>query len=901
MLSDLRYRLRAIFRSRVMERELDSELQQHYEREVEKAVAAGIPLAEAQRQARLAMGGIEQLKEECRDARGVSPFDSTLRDVRYAARQLRRRPGFSLAVIVSLALGIGANTAIFTLIDAVLLRSLPVRDPQGLWFVVRHQPATTTYGYGYNEFRKLRDASPVFSDIAAYGSTRVAVSIGGSSEPTAEAQMVSGNFFSALGVRAAAGRTLQPQDDERPNGHPVAMLSYNYWQRRFALDPGVVGRTLSLAGTPFTIVGVTAPEFFGLEVGRSADLFVPVMMQPTVMPSSENWLTESTVRSFWLTVVARLGADRSPQQATAIVAGLDVLDPLMTKPTAPGQQPERIPERLGLVPATTGLSTLRQQFSTPLFILMLVVATVLLIACANVGSLALSQAAARTPEFSMRLALGAGSWRLVRQLLIEHLLLASIGGVLGLALARWATGVLVAFMSSGRAPIALNLSPDPRVLAFTAAVSIFTGILCGLAPTLRLRHVDVITGLRHQLRGAGASDWLRSGRLLVAGQVALCLVLLFGAGLFVRSLRHVDAGDGGFDREHLLVIRVEPRGSDQRGVPGASQRLDATYRDLIQRVESLHGVRSATMAHFAPTVDIGYAEPVRLPSGEVRRIRKQMTYPSYFRTMGLAMRDGRDFEEKDLSSESPPVGIVNEAFVREVMNGENPRGKLIADSRGGVREVIGVVQDSKYANLKSATPPLMYQPFLQTQTGRGQMTLHVRIAADSPDVAARIRQEVQRIDASMPLLALETLAVQVDGALSRERLVATLSTLFGLLALVLAGVGLYGLMSFSILGRTGEIGIRMALGAERGMVLRLILREALLLVVAGLAIGMPAALLAGWLSASQISGLIYGVSATDPLTLGGAIVMLLSVAGVAAYLPAARAARIDPLVALRNE
>ena len=535
MLSDLRYRLRAIFRSRAMERELDSELQQHYEREVEKAVAAGIPLAEAQRQARLAMGGIEQLKEECRDARGVSPFDSTLRDVRYAARQLRRRPGFSLAVIVSLALGIGANTAIFTLIDAVLLRSLPVKDPQGLWFVVRHQPATTTYGYGYNEFRKLRDASPVFSDIAAYGSTRVAVSIGGSSEPTAEAQMVSGNFFSVLGVRAAAGRTLQPQDDERPNGHPVAMLSYNYWQRRFALDPWRrwthhLACRYALHDRRRNRAGILRPR--SRTLGRSLRACDDAANRDAVQRRT-GW-TESTVRSFWLTVVARLGADRSPQQATAIVAGLDVLDPLMTKPAAPGQQPERIPERLGLVPATTGLSTLRQQFSTPLFILMLVVATVLLIACANVGSLALSQAAARTPEFSMRLALGAGSWRLVRQLLIEHLLLASIGGVLGLALARWATDVLVAFMSSGRAPIALNLSPDPRVLAFTAAVSILTGILCGLAPTLRLRHVDVITGLRHQLRGAGASDWLRSGRLLVAGQVALCLVLLFGAGL-VRS------------------------------------------------------------------------------------------------------------------------------------------------------------------------------------------------------------------------------------------------------------------------------------------------------------------------------------------------------------------------------
>ena len=315
MLSDLRYRLRAIFRSRAMERELNSELQQHYEREVEKAVAAGIPPAEARRRARLTMGGIEQLKEECRDARGVSVFDSTARDLRYALRQIRRRPGFTAAVIASLALGIGANTAIFTLINAALLRSLPVADPQGLWFVARHQPQGASYGYGYQEILRLRAANPVFSDIAAYGTTRLSVSVDGSVEPVAEGQMVSGNFFQLLGVAAAAGRTIQPQDDERPNAHPVAMLSYSYWQRRFGRDPAVVGRTITLAGTPFTIIGVAAPDFFGLEVGRSADIFVPVMMQPTVMPASENWLIEATLRSFWLTAVARL------QPGTLIRAG----------------------------------------------------------------------------------------------------------------------------------------------------------------------------------------------------------------------------------------------------------------------------------------------------------------------------------------------------------------------------------------------------------------------------------------------------------------------------------------------------------------------------------------------------------------------------------------------------
>jgi predicted permease len=899
MLSDLRYRLRAIFRRDAMERELAQELQLHFDCEVAKRVDAGMSQMEARRQARLAMGGGEQVRENCRDARGVSIVENTLRDFQHAARQLRKSPGFAAAVVMSLALGIGANTAIFTLIDAVLLRSLPVASPEQLYFVTRHQPSGTA-GFGHREFRQLQDANPVFSGVAAYATARLNVSVDGSSEPTAEGHLVSGSFFSVLGVQAMAGRTVGPQDDERPDGHPVAVLSYNYWKRRFGEDPSVVGRAISISGTPFTIVGILPREFFGLEVGHSADMFVPVMMQPTVMPAAEDWLRASTQRSFWLTVVGRLKGDRTPRQAAAALAGLDVLEPLMRKPLSPGEQPQRIPEWLDLAPAATGLSGLRQQFSTPLFILMLIVGFVLLIACANVASLVLARSAARTPEFSIRLALGGSSWRLIRQLLVENLVLAAIGGVVGLALARWATGFLVSFMSSGRTPIVLDLGPDPGILTFTAGISLLTGVLCGLSPARRAGRVDVIAGLRQQLRGSSSTNWVRTGKILVIAQVALCLMLLFAAGLFIRSLQQTDPQDEGLDRRSVLVVRVEPRGSDQRGIRGTSERLDAIYRDLIRRVEALPGVRSSSMAHYAPTSPVGYAEPMRLLSGEIQRIPRLMVYPRYFETMGIALRAGRDFDERDLGSGVEHVGVVNEAFVRQIMRGEDPVGKRI-DAVGRSREIIGVVSDSKYDSLRTETPPLIYQPFLQTDTGRGQMTLHVRTAGETPGVVARVREEVQRIDAAMPLFAIHTLDDQMDAALSRERLVATLSALFGGLALVLAAVGLYGLISFSVVRRTGEMGIRMALGAERHSVVRLVMREALLLVLIGLAIGVPAALVAGRVSASHISSLVFGLSPTDPLTLGGAVAVLTLVAAVAAYLPAARAARLDPMMALRNE
>ena len=902
LFSDLKYRFRAIFQRETVERELDQELQFHFERQVAKYMKAGMPRDEAVRQARVAMGGVEQLKEECRDARGLSLLETSLQDLRFGLRQLRKNAGFATVVVISLALGIGANTAIFTLLDAVLFRMLPVAEPTSLYFVQRHQPEGSATGFAYNEFRRFRHQNPAFSDVAAYSSARFNVSIDGSSEPTAEGQLVSGTFFRLLGINAIAGRTIGPEDDVNPNAHPVVVLGYNYWKRRFGMAPSAIGRSISIAGTSFTVIGVAPPDFFGLEVGRAADLFVPVMMQPTVMPAAENWLGESILISWWLTMVGRLPSDRSPQQAAAAFASLDVLDPLMTKPSAPGDLPRRIPERLGLTPAATGLSSLRQQFSQPLFVLMAVVGLVLLIACANVANLVLARAASRLPEFSMRLALGSGRWRLVRQLLIENVLLAIGGGLLGLAFARWATGFLVQFMSSGRTPIVLDLQPDLRILAFTAAVSVLTGVLCGMMPALRASRIDVISGLRGHARGTvGSGHRFGPGKILVVSQVALCLLLLFGAGLFVRSLQRLDSQDKGFDRETLLVVRVEPRGSDQRNIEGASARLDNIYRDLLQRVESIPGVRAASLAHFSPTTHVAFASPLQHPTGERKTVARLMVYPNYFATMGIPILAGRDLEARDLAANSPFVGVVNEAFVRQFMHGENPVGKSFVDSRNRLREIIGVVKDSKYSSLKGETPPLMYQPFLQTSTGRGQMTLHVRVLPDAAGVTSRVREEVQRIDNDMPLFTIYTLAAQMEGVLMRERLVATLSSLFGLLALLLASVGLYGLMAFAVVRRTAEMGIRMALGAARGSVVRMVMREALILVLIGLAIGVPGAYIVGRLASSQVSGLLFGLSATDPATLTASALALTIVAAVAAYLPAMRAARVDPIVALRTE
>jgi predicted permease len=838
---------------------------------------------------------------ECRDARGVRLIESIAADIRYAIRLIAKSPAFACVVVCSLAIGIGANTAIFSLMNAVLWRALPIDDPKGLYFIGTRYEDGTVYGFTYRRYRLIADQSTTFNGIAAYASARLNVSIDGSVEPTSEGQMVTGDYFRLLGVKPAMGRTLGPEDDRVPNGHPVAMISHGYWARRFASDSGIVGRTVRLCGTPFTIVGVTPPEFFGVEVGKAPDFFAPVMMQPTLMPASENFLANPFLLAGWLRPMVRLragmpAAQLEPQLDSGLKANLDI----------DSKEPPPSRWKLVLTPAANGISDLRRQFSQPLAVLMAMVSALLLMACANTASMLLARAASRAPEFAMRLALGVGRARLIQQVLIESLLLAVCGGWLGLVLARQATRLLVTYISSGGTPIALNVEPDLRVLAFTAATSIIAGLVFGLIPALRSSRTSLSLDLRGlAAMGGEGQRALRPGKVLVVLQVALSVVLLAAASLFVRSLQKLSARDAGFDRESVLTIRVEPRGSNQRGIPGTEPRLDQTYRALLDRVRTIPGVRAASLARFTPTSPIDFSSDIRLASGRRLEVDKQMIYPGYFDTMRMPIIAGRDFGPADLYVNSAYVAVVNETFARQALQSANPVGETFRQSagrRGDVQyQIIGVVKDSRYTNFRGEPPPVVFQTFLQTNTGRGQMVLHVRIAGPSAAIVRLLREEVQRIDLALPLFEVRSLADEMDAAMVRERVMATLAGFFGAVALALACVGLYGLFSFAVIRRTREVGIRMALGASRGSVVAMVLHEVAALLAAGIAIGLPAAFAVAHLAASQIAGLLFGLTATDPVSLGTAIAGLAAVAGLAGFLPARRASLVDPVIALRNE
>jgi predicted permease len=832
-------------------------------------------------------------------------------DCVYAIRLLGKSPGFTAAVVLSLGLGIGANTAIFTLMDAVMWRMLPVSDPQRLLVIARQQAEDVGTGFNYNDFKLLREST--MARIAGYTSAPINISVDGPPEPSIQGQLVSGDYFSLLGVNPIIGRAIGRDDDRVPNGHPVAMLSYGYWQRRFAGDPRVLGRTVRLSAMPFTIIGVTPPEFFGVKVGTAPDIFMPIMMQPTAMPAFENLLENPIVNRSWVEAIARTNPGFSADQAAAAMdAALRAAQPPQMRDPKGG--PQGPPVRLVLTPATA-LSDLRRQFSRPLAILLAMVGVVLLTACANTANLLLARAAARRPEFAMRLALGARRPRLIRQLLVESIVLASIGGVFGLLVARWTTQLLVAYMSWGRTAIALDLAPNLRILSFTAAVSVATGVLFGLAPAWRATRVDLTSALKG-VRTA-LTRGLRPGRILSIAQLALSLLLLVGAGLFVRSLQKLNGDDTAALRQSVLILRVEPKGSDQRSIPGTTERLDRTYRELIRRAQETPNVRLASMANGTPTQPTSTAgAPVRLASGEQVRIPMLMVYPNYFATIGTPFVSGRDFGTSDLTEASPGVCIVNEAFVRQVFPaGENPLGKPCYTGRRARLlsfqnnpppptepfTIVGVVKDSRYSNPRGEVRSLIYMTFLQTSTGRGQMVLHVHVTGNPGEVVQRIREEVASVDPSMPMFDVHTLEEEMGAALVQQRLIALLSSLFGGLALLLACVGLYGLLAFAMVQRTGEMGVRMALGARRTDVVWLVVREAWLLVGIGILVGVPAALAVARIASSQISGLLFGLEATDPMIIGAATSALIAVATFAAYLPARRASCVDPMVALRAE
>ena len=903
-------RLRSLFRRAQVEQELDEELCYHIERQIEEQIAKGMTVEEARYAALRAMGGVERRKEECRDTRRVRLIEDLAQDLRYGLRTLRKSPGFTVVAAITLALGIGANTAMFNLIDAVILKDLPVRQPEELVLLSGHgsefpEPAK----WSYRGFTLLREYDQVSAGLAAYTPVRIGVSLAGQVEPAAPGHLVSGAYFSVLGVNPILGRLIGNEDDRAPGAHPVVVISHGYWRRRFGGDLGVIGKTISLAGMPFTIIGVTPPEFFGVEVGSSPDIFAPIMMAPQFIdapPRSSSILDAINWRIFH--VFGRLKPGVTGLQAAA---GLEAPFHQIGDELARfyGDNDPRQEEKLEVTTFSGGHSGLRQQFSQPLLILMTVVALVLLIACANVANLLLARASGRRKEIALRLCLGAGRGRLIRQLLAESILLAIIGGALGLLFSSWGRQLLIGLISNGLEPISLDVRTDYRVLGFTGGISLFTSILFGLAPALRASRVDLTPALKESACGlSGGVFRMRPGKVLVVTQVALSVLLIAGAGLFVRTLYNLNHQRAGLNPENVMAVRVEPKGSDNKDKNAA--RLSQIYRTLIDRVTALPGVTSASMSNPSPfswgSFGAGY-EPNELlvdglPTADQNFAYVAQVYPRYFETLGISLLSGRDIQLTDCSKDAPKVVVISKTLARRLFPNADPLGRRLGERSPTPKktrefEIVGMVDDVKFSSLKEGSKGVIYYPFPNGPTGRGQMTLQVRTSGESSALAAAIRAEAQRIDDTMGVPDVRPLSAFIDASVVKERLMTVLLSFFGILATLLAAIGLYGLMAYSVSQRTNEIGIRLALGAQRRNVVALVMRETMLMAVIGVIVGLVAAMGATRLIAS----LLYGLTPNDPLTIALTAILLLAVAALAGYLPARRAARVDPMLALRHD
>lgn len=824
-------------------------------------------------------------------------------DIRYGFRMLVRSPGFTTVAVLTLALGIGANTAIFTMINTLLLRSLPVKDPQQLVLV-------TVSGYaslGYPHYEQFRNDSRSFSGLfAANGiSKRHMIVTGGDAEAEPVwARAVSGNFFSVLGVQAAAGRPLTPNDDRAGDAQAVAVISHGFWQRRFGLDPAVIGKRIVLDEIPFTIVGVTPPGFFGFEVGRRPDLWWPIQMFPQV----DGWGDALTSRgSWWLRVMGRLKSGVPEEQARA---ELDVILQQMLIEDADryglsGRDQKRfLDRRLELQAGGTGYTRLRGQFQQPLFILVGIAGLVLLVACANIAGLLLARGAARQREFSMRAALGAGQFTLIRQLVTESLLLAALGGVLGLLLAQLGVRLLAANYIPGYGEtVLLKLTPDLRILAFTFIISAFTGVLFGLIPAWRSTRLDLVTALKDQ---TGSLMTRQSGQLwnktLVVSQIALSCCLLIGTGLFVRTVQKLKALDPGFNRKNLMVFGLDTgKHYDDTGRANL-------YKEVLRQLENLPGVRSASFSTIRSLSgsEIGWGpskvavEGLGSNAEEALEVRGTAVGLKYFETMGIPLLRGRDFGPQDEPTpgwrdQATRAVIIDQTSARKLFGEEDPVGKLLRPIGRDwpPLEIIGVVGDVTHKKLRSGTRISIYG--LETHH-RGQF-FYARTFGSPLAVAGGIRQIVRELDPKVEVSGLQTMDDLVNAQLLQERTISQLASFFSLSALVLACLGLYGILSYSVVRRTREIGVRMALGAQTRNVLSVVIRQGMTLTVVGCVLGM---ILAVALT-RVVSSLLYGVTATDPLTFILTIVLLCAVALVSCWLPARRAARIDPMEALRYE
>ena len=863
---------------------LNDELEAYVELSAAERVRDGVPLEEARRLAMLELGGIEPVKERVRAERHGASLDELVRDVRYAFRMFGRHRALTMTIVATLAIAIGANTAIFTLVDALMLRWLPVRDPQELLLVKLQaldakQPSES---FSYPIARALDDQRDVFAGAAGFSSYPFDVGERGSAHRVSGA-VVTGGYYETLGVMPVAGRLLR-RDDDVVGTAVTAVISDGFWRREFARAPDVAGRSLRINGVPATIVGVSAPGFAGANVGWIADVTVPVAALPQLSPQAAPLVGAG---NFWLRVLARprLGIGATEAQARLNVVWPRIADSLIAAHWPASRRQAMAGAEFQLAPGGTGWTPLRALYMTPLAVLSAIVVLVLLIACANIASLLLARASDRRREIAVRLALGAGRARIVRQLLIESVLLALIGAGVGLAIAVVAGRFLVDLISTGRMRVVFDLTPNWHIVAFTAGVALATAVIFGIAPALQATSVAPAAGLSDDARTSARRSRLLPA--LVSTQVALALVLLVGAGLFIRTLQNLQRFDPGFDARGVLLASFDGR---RASVPA----------DAVDALRGLPGVVSVSVSTHTPLSGSTWSEPA-VPAGQPVPERDNAFFvaagPEFFATLRIPIVAGRDFSERD-AADAPAVAVVNERFAQRFFaNGTAVGGRLDANVRGRRRrlEIIGVAGNTNAAGLRAAAPPTVYVSYAQL-AGDVPTTIAVRATGPlGPAIAAVSRT----LGARLPDEAIDVrpLSEQVDATMVQERMLATLAGAFGAVAVGLTCIGLYGLLACTVVRRTKEIGIRLAMGAQRSQVIRMVIDDAARRVAAGAAVGLPAA----WAAARAVRSILFGLTPADPAAIAAAVTALAAAALAAAYLPARRASRVDPLAALRHE
>ena len=898
--------IRRFFRRARWDDERARELDAHLSIEIDDNIARGMTPRDARDAARRKLGNITLVREDIYQMNTISLLDSAWRDLKYGARLLRLSPGFATVAILSLALGVGANTAIFQLLDAVRLRTLPVKDPQQLVEVrIADTPNGRTGAFMGRRpmmtnplWEQLRDRQQAFSGVFAWGVNAFNLTTGGEAR-YAQGLWVSGDFFSTLGVTPLLGRTLTPDDDRRGCAAPPAVIGYGFWQREFGGSPSAIGRSLRLDGHAFDIVGVTPPSFFGVEVGRAFDVVVPLCAEPlsrgarTALDAPDTW---------FLSVFGRLKGDWSADKATAQLASISPPIFANTLPTRYSADDAKgyLNFKLGAFAAGNGVSSLRRNYESPLWLLLATTGVVLLIACANLANLMLARATVREREVAVRLAIGASRGRIVRQMLAESLLLAAIGAACGAAIAVWLSQFLVGFLTTDSNRIFVTLALDWRIFGFAAALALATCLLFGLLPAIRATRTPPGAAMKSGSRGStDTRERFGLRRALVIAQVALSLVLVVGALLFVRSLRNLTMLDPGFAQDGVVIASLDLR---RTGI--ASEQLPPAFEQITARLAGLPGVQAAAQAFIVPVSGSGWNNNILVDG------KKQKEHPNfnavsadYFRTLETPVLLGRAFDDRVDHARAKKVAIVNESFVKKFFADRNPIGQgfQIEEPPGAPRplyEIVGVVKDTKYTDLREPFGPIGYFPPAQGDPKDMSPFMQVVLRSNAPltTVTSEVTAAVAQINPSI-VLQFDTMRKQVTDSLLRERLMATLSGIFGGLAALIATIGLYGVMSYMVARRRNEIGIRMALGADRGEVVRMVMREACLLLGAGVVVGLVAAVAA----ARTASTLLFGLSPGDPSTLLMAAAGLGVVAMLASYLPALRAARLEPTEALREE